>query len=99
MTYDVVVDGKTHQLELTQGDQTWRCKVDGQEIDVDPCSRRAMCFPSWWAVRLTRSSANAHCMVNCTWSLAVHATPWTSKTRARYALAAPLPALRPDRRG
>ena len=35
MTYDGVVDGKTHQLELTQGDKTWRCKVDGQEIDVD----------------------------------------------------------------
>jgi len=35
MTYDVVVDGKTHQIELTQGDKTWHCKVDGQEIDVD----------------------------------------------------------------
>ncbi len=35
MTYDVVVDGKTHQVELTRGDQLWLCKVDGQEIDVD----------------------------------------------------------------
>ena len=35
MTYDVVVDGKTHQLELTRGEKTWLCKVDGQEIEAD----------------------------------------------------------------
>jgi biotin carboxyl carrier protein len=35
MTYDVVVDGKTHRLELTRGDTTWLCKVDDQEIEVD----------------------------------------------------------------
>jgi biotin carboxyl carrier protein len=35
MTYDVVVDGKTHRLELTKGETTWLCKVDDQEIEVD----------------------------------------------------------------
>jgi len=35
MTYDVVVDGKTHRLDLTRGDKTWLCKVDDQEIEVD----------------------------------------------------------------
>jgi biotin carboxyl carrier protein len=35
MTYDVIVDGKTHRLELTRGDSTWLCKVDGKEIEVD----------------------------------------------------------------
>jgi biotin carboxyl carrier protein len=35
MTYDVVVDGKTHQLELTRGAGTWHCKIDGHDIDVD----------------------------------------------------------------
>ena len=35
MTYDVIVDGKTHQVEVTRGDQTWLCKVDGQVIEVD----------------------------------------------------------------
>src|ERR1019366_4990736 len=34
MTYDVVVDGKTQQVELRRGDKTWLCKVDGQEIEV-----------------------------------------------------------------
>jgi biotin carboxyl carrier protein len=35
MTYDVVVDGKTHQVELTQGEKTWHCKVDGETVEVD----------------------------------------------------------------
>ena len=35
MTYDVIVDGKTHRLELVKGDKTWLCKVDDQEIEVD----------------------------------------------------------------
>ncbi len=35
MTYDVIVDGKSHRLELTQGEKTWSCKVDGHEIEVD----------------------------------------------------------------
>ncbi|MGC2109792.1 MAG: biotin/lipoyl-containing protein [Candidatus Korobacteraceae bacterium] len=35
MTYDVVVDGKTHQVELTRGEKMWTCKVDGQDIEVD----------------------------------------------------------------
>ena len=41
MTYDVMVDGNPHRLELTQGDELtpggriWRCKIDGQEVSVD----------------------------------------------------------------
>ncbi len=35
MTYDVVVDNKTHQVEITRGEKNWLCKVDGQEIEVD----------------------------------------------------------------
>jgi biotin carboxyl carrier protein len=35
MTYDVVVDGNRHKVELTRGDNVWLCKVDGQEMEVD----------------------------------------------------------------
>jgi len=35
MTYDVVVDGKTHRLELTRGESTWQCVIDGEPIEVD----------------------------------------------------------------
>jgi biotin carboxyl carrier protein len=35
MTYDVLVDGKTHRLELTRNEKTWLCKVDDQQIEVD----------------------------------------------------------------
>ncbi len=35
MTYNVVVDGKKHELELMRGERTWHCKIDGQEIEVN----------------------------------------------------------------
>jgi biotin carboxyl carrier protein len=35
MIYDVIVDDKTHQVELTRGEKSWLCKVDGQDIEVD----------------------------------------------------------------
>jgi biotin carboxyl carrier protein len=35
MTYDVIVDGKTHHVEVTRGEKVWSCKVDGQEMVVD----------------------------------------------------------------
>ena len=35
MTYDVIVDGKTHQVELERGERTWLCKVDGESVEVD----------------------------------------------------------------
>ena len=35
MTYDVIVDNKTHQVELTRGEKAWICKVDGKEMEVD----------------------------------------------------------------
>jgi biotin carboxyl carrier protein len=35
MTYDVIVDGKTHHVDLERGEKTWLCRIDGQEIEVD----------------------------------------------------------------
>jgi biotin carboxyl carrier protein len=35
MTYDVVVDGKKHRLELTRGERTWLCTIDGEPMEVD----------------------------------------------------------------
>lgn len=35
MTYDVVIDGKNHRLELNQAEGQWMCRLDGREIDVD----------------------------------------------------------------
>jgi len=35
MIYDVVVDGKTHQVELSCGEKTWLCKIDGHEMELD----------------------------------------------------------------
>ncbi len=35
MTYDIIVDGKTHHVEVTRGEKLWLCKVDDQEMEVD----------------------------------------------------------------
>ena len=35
MTYDIIVDGKAHHVEVTRGEKLWSCKVDGQEMEVD----------------------------------------------------------------
>ena len=35
MTYEIIVNGKAHKLELAQGDGRWRCRLDGHEVEVD----------------------------------------------------------------
>ncbi len=35
MIYDVIIDGSTHRVELTKGENTWLCKVDDTMMEVD----------------------------------------------------------------
>ena len=35
MTYEVLIEGKPHQLELTQKKDGWDCKLDGKSYNVD----------------------------------------------------------------
>ena len=35
MTYEIIIDGKTHRVELTRGEGGWHCRLDGDEIAVD----------------------------------------------------------------
>ena len=35
MTYEVMIDGTPHTVELAQQGELWQCRVDGQEIMVD----------------------------------------------------------------
>ena len=35
MTYEVVINGNTHRVELTKGEKTWVCKVDDSMMEVD----------------------------------------------------------------
>jgi biotin carboxyl carrier protein len=35
MTYDVVIDGKTHRLELDHAENGWECQLNGRDIPVD----------------------------------------------------------------
>lgn len=35
MTYEILIDGKSHKLELEQTDELWSCKLDGESFKVD----------------------------------------------------------------
>lgn len=35
MTYEVLIDGTAHRVELEAQGDLWRCRIDGQEITVD----------------------------------------------------------------
>ena len=35
MIYEVLIDGKGHRLELDRADKRWRCKLDGDEIQMN----------------------------------------------------------------
>lgn len=35
MTYEIIIGGKTHRVELARGEGGWQCRLDGEEIAVD----------------------------------------------------------------
>ena len=35
MTYEVIIDGESHRLELAQVETGWFCRLDGHEVQVD----------------------------------------------------------------
>jgi biotin carboxyl carrier protein len=35
LTYDILIDGTSHRLELNQAEGGWHCRLDGEEVHVD----------------------------------------------------------------
>ncbi|MGC1452650.1 MAG: biotin/lipoyl-containing protein [Candidatus Sulfotelmatobacter sp.] len=35
MTYDIIIEGKSHRLDLQRKDGAWTCRLDGREVEVD----------------------------------------------------------------
>jgi biotin carboxyl carrier protein len=35
LTYEILIDGKSHRLELDRADGRWRCRLDREEIRMD----------------------------------------------------------------
>jgi acetyl/propionyl-CoA carboxylase alpha subunit len=35
VTYEVLIDGKSHRLELDRAEGRWRCKLDGEDVQMD----------------------------------------------------------------
>ncbi|HWZ84089.1 MAG TPA: biotin/lipoyl-containing protein [Terriglobales bacterium] len=40
MKYEVIVDGKPHQLEMERADGVWKCRLDGRDLVVDAVMTR-----------------------------------------------------------
>jgi biotin carboxyl carrier protein len=57
MTYDIVIDGKSYRLDLSQAEGRWLCRLDGCEIEVDAVLVR----PNVLSLRL----GNQVCEVEC----------------------------------
>ena len=35
MTYEILIDGQSHSLELLRVEHGWKCHLDGEEVEVD----------------------------------------------------------------
>lgn len=35
MLYDIIIDGKSYRLELDRSDGLWKCRLEGQEVQMD----------------------------------------------------------------
>jgi biotin carboxyl carrier protein len=35
VTYEVLIDGKSHRLELDRVEKRWRCRLDGNDVQMD----------------------------------------------------------------
>lgn len=35
MTYEVLIDGQSHHVELLRAEHGWKCRLDGEEVEVD----------------------------------------------------------------
>ncbi len=40
MTYDIIIEGKPHRLELQRNGNQWDCKLDGKAVAVDAVQSR-----------------------------------------------------------
>lgn len=57
MTYDVVIDGKSFRLDLTQVEGGWSCRLDGREIEVDAVLAR----PNVLSLRIGNNAYEVKC--------------------------------------
>ena len=57
MTYEIAIDGKSYQLDLSQAEGRWSCRVDGREVEVDAVLAR----PSVLSLRLGNKAYEVKC--------------------------------------
>lgn len=103
MTYDVIIDGKHHRLDLNQAEAHWTCRVDGREIEIDPVLARPDVLSlrignKAYEVKCERVGAELHLWVGSARFAAEIRDPRSLRSRGRAAddqgpkrLTAPMP--------
>ncbi len=71
MIYEVTVDGKPHRLEIEKAEDSWMCRLDGQEIKVDAVVTRRdvlslLVDGRSYEVKREQTSADLHMWVGST---------------------------------
>jgi biotin carboxyl carrier protein len=57
MTYEIVIDGQSYRLDLSQSEGRWSCRIDGREIEVDAVLAR----PNVLSLRLGNQASEVKC--------------------------------------
>ncbi len=104
MTYEIVIDGKLHKLELNRGEHEWACRLDGEEVQVNAVLTRPNVISliiggSSYEVKRERAGADLHMWVkNARFATEIRDPRSLRSRRARGAgvegpqkLAAPMP--------
>lgn len=57
MTYEILIDGENHRLDLDQADGRWSCRVDGRNVEVDAVLAR----PNVLSLRIGNKAFEVKC--------------------------------------
>jgi biotin carboxyl carrier protein len=103
MTYDIVIDGNHHRLDLNQVHGRWSCHVDGREIEIDAVLARPDVLSlrignKAYEVKCERVGADLHLWIGSARFAAEIRDPRSLRSRGRAAddqgpkrLTAPMP--------
>ncbi len=104
MQYEVIIDGKSHRVELTRAGEGWKCRLDGREIAMDAVLTRPdvlsiLVDGKSYEIKRERTPSDTHMVVGSTRYTAEVRDPRSLRNRRAHAgfgegpqkLVAPMP--------
>ena len=88
MFYEVIIDDKTYRLELARSEGGWRCRLDGQEVQVDGVLARhdllsLLVDGKAYEIKRERTATDLHLWVGSARYAAVLRDPRSLRSRQR----------------